>query len=163
MRISDRGQTSHSTYFVTSSTFDKRQLFQSPRYAELLLTVISEKRDSGKLHVHEYVIMPDHFHLLMTPAAGLTLERVMQLIKGSYSFRIKKEYGFGAEVWQTSFYDRRVRDAEEYERFRVYIHMNPVRRGIAARSEDYRFTSAGNILRLDPVPQRLKPQIPSAL
>ena len=64
MRISERGHTSNSTYFITSSTFDKRQLFQSPRYAGLLLDTIKEKHGLKKLQVHEYVIMPDHFHLL---------------------------------------------------------------------------------------------------
>ena len=82
----------------------------------------------------------------------------MQLIKGSYSFRIKKECGFGGEVWQTSFYDRRVRDAEEFERFRRYIQMNPVRRGIVRTTAEYPFSSASDLLWLSPVPQRLKPQ-----
>jgi putative transposase len=51
--------------------------------------------------------MPDHFHLLITPFE--TLERSLQLIKGGFSFRAKKELGFGGEVWQNSYYDRRVR------------------------------------------------------
>ena len=51
--------------------------------------------------------MPDHIHLLITPTA--TLEKSMQLIKG-YSYRAKKEFGFGGELWETSFHDRRVRD-----------------------------------------------------
>jgi putative transposase len=158
MRLSERGHTSDATYFVTSSTFDKRHLFQSPRYSELLLDVIQEKRRTGKLQVHEYVIMPDHIHLLVTPASDVTLERVVQLIKGSYSFLIKRELGFAGEVWQTSFYDRRIRDLPEYQRFRMYIHMNPVRRGIVGRPEEYRFSSGSGLLRFDPVPQRLKPR-----
>ena len=37
----------------------------------------------------------------------------------------------GGEIWQTSFYDRRVRDAGEYMGFRDYIHNNPVKTGLA--------------------------------
>lgn len=74
--------------------------------------------------------MPDHFHLLLTPAE--TLERGMQSIKGGFSYRAKKELGFGGEIWQTSFYDRRVRDFTEYERFRNYIRNNPVKRRLVA-------------------------------
>ncbi len=143
---------------MTSSTFDKRQLFQSPLYADLLLTVIGEKRDSGSTQIHEYVVMPDHLHLLLTPGSGLTLERVMQLIKGSYSFRIKRELGFSGEVWQTSFYDRRVRDRGEFDRFRQYIRMNPVRRRLVQAAEEYRFSSASPGFALDAAPQRLKPR-----
>jgi len=57
--------------------------------------------------LHEFVLMPDHFHLLITPLS--TLERALQLIKGGFSFRAKKELGFLGEIWEKSFYDRRVR------------------------------------------------------
>ncbi len=62
-----------------------------------------------KYLLHEFVVMPDHFHVLLTPQK--TLERAMQLIKGGFSFRAKKEMGFSGEIWETSFYDHRVRDA----------------------------------------------------
>jgi putative transposase len=70
--------------------------------------------------LHEFVVMPDHFHLLITPIE--TLERALQLIKSGISFRAKKELGFVGEVWQKSFYDRRVRDVAEYRAFLDYIH-----------------------------------------
>ena len=79
----------------------------------------------------------------------------MQFIKGRFSFRAKKELGFAGEIWQTSFYDHRVRDGGECERFIHYIHQNPVRRGLAVKSEDFSYSSAR--LKLDEVPQWLKP------
>jgi REP-associated tyrosine transposase len=72
----------------------------------------------------EFVVMQNHFHLLITP--GETLERALQLVKGGFSFRAKRELGFGSEIWQTSYYDRRVRDMGEYEKMRDYIRENPV-------------------------------------
>ncbi|MGC1475735.1 MAG: transposase, partial [Terriglobales bacterium] len=102
-----------------------------------------------------FVLMPDHFHLLITPL--LTLERALQLIKGGFSFRAKKEIGFLGEIWEKSFYDRRVRDWEEYSAFRRYIHRNPVKRGLATVPEEYPYSSSRNGLALDAVPQRLKP------
>jgi putative transposase len=99
--------------------------------------------------------MPDHFHLLLTPT--LTLERALQLIKGGFSFRAKKELGFGGEIWEKSFYDRRVRDWQEYCAFREYIHSNPVKKGLAGTAEEYPYSSAKPSLVLDAVPQRLKP------
>jgi len=35
--------------------------------------------------------MPDHFHVLITPAQDVPMERAVQLIKGGFSFRVKKE------------------------------------------------------------------------
>ncbi len=110
--------------------------------------------------LHEFVVMPDHFHLLITPA--LTLERALQLVKGGFSYRAKRELGSGGEIWQSSFYDRRVRDNIEYEKIRIYIQQNAVRARLVARPEDYLFSSAGPNRVLDEVPQRLKPLIFSA-
>jgi len=107
MAAPHRGNTGHSAYFITASTFQKRSLFQSERMAQLFIEVLLHYRRQGKYLLHEFVLMPDHFHVLITPA--ITLERALQLIKGGFSFRARKELGFGGEIWQTSFYDRRVR------------------------------------------------------
>jgi hypothetical protein len=64
--------------------------------------------------LHEFVLMPDHLHLLITPTVAL--ERAMQLIKGGFSYRAKKELGTNAEIWQRGFADHRIRDAEDYDR-----------------------------------------------
>lgn len=129
-----RGNTGFGTYFIPAGTFQKQQLLQSDRMAQLFLDVLLGYRSQDKYLLHEFVIMPDHFHLLLTPL--LTLERALQLIKGSFSFRAKRELGFQGEVWEKSFYDRRVRDWEEYSAFRQYIHLNPVKRGLATAPEE---------------------------
>ena len=105
--------------------------------------------------LHDFVVMPNHFHLLITPQE--TLERALQLIKGGFSFRVKRTLGFGGEVWETSFYDHRVRNSHEYMKIRNYIRENPVRAGLASRPDDYPFSSARSQWKLDEVPQRLKP------
>ncbi|MGZ4788749.1 MAG: REP-associated tyrosine transposase [Terriglobales bacterium] len=122
-----RGLTGHGTYFITSSTFQKKSILQADRMAALLVEVFQHYRAQKKFLLHKYVVMPDHFHVLITPSE--TLERSVQLIKGGFSFRAKKELGFGGEVWQNSFEDRRVSGAQEYESYRKYILENPVKRG----------------------------------
>jgi putative transposase len=87
----------------------------------------------------------------------LTLERALQLIKGGFSFRAKKELGFVGEIWQKSCYDRRVRDMQEYLAFREYIHQNPVKKRLAPGLGDYPYSSAKPGFEMDEVPQRLKP------
>ncbi|MGB6677366.1 MAG: transposase, partial [Terriglobales bacterium] len=59
--------------------------------ATLFLDTMSAYRNNAKSLLHEFVLMPDHFHLLLTPIHGLTLERAMQLIKGGFSYRVGKE------------------------------------------------------------------------
>jgi putative transposase len=138
-----------------ASTFHKQNILQSDRMAGLLVDVLLHYRQTQKYLLHEFVVMPDHFHLLISPQESL--ERAIQLIKGGFSFRAKRELGFMHEIWQPSFYDRRVRDAEEYFAFRDYIRQNALKRGRAVKAEDYRYSSAWPGLVLDEAPQRLKP------
>jgi putative transposase len=155
MTIPYRGATRDGTYFITASNFEKQSLLQSCRMANLFLEVLFHYQKKIKYNLHEFVIMPDHFHLLITPIPPVILEKAVQFIKGAFSYRAKKELAFKGEIWQTSFYDRRVRDADEYARFRHYIYMNPVRRGLVTLPEEFPFSSAR--LRLDDVPLWLKP------
>lgn len=155
MAIPHRGWTSHDTYFVTAPTAGKRCVLQSERMARLFIENLYHYREQEKYLVHEFVVMPNHFHLLVTPE--VTLERSLQLIKGGFSYRARKELQFLGEIWETSFYDRRVRDASEYERLREYIRQNPVRARLTAMAKGYPYSSANPKWLLDAVPQRLKP------
>ncbi len=155
MAAPTRGPTGRYPYFVTASTFQKQSLFQSHRMTQLLLEVLLHCHLQNKYLLHEFVLMPNHFHVILTPA--ITLERALQLIKGGFSFRARKELGFGGEIWQPSFYDRRVRDFNEYAAFRQYIHFNPVKKGLVQAADQYPFGSAVAGFVLDGIPQRLKP------
>ena len=127
--------------------------------ASLFTDVLNHYR-AQKYLLHEFVVMPDHFHLLISPLENL--ERAMQCIKGGSSFRAKKEEISAGEIWQTSYYDHRVRDSVEYARMRTYIHQNPVRRRLAERVEEDLYSSANPRWELDKVPQRLKPDFMQA-
>lgn len=125
--------------------------------ARLFLDVLFHYRRQNYYLLHAFVLMPNHFHLLVTPI--ISLERSLQVIKGGFSYRAKKELLFGGEIWQTSFYDRRVRNLVEYEAFEQYIHENPVKAGLAASAAEYPYSSARGGFVLDGVPQRLKPRL----
>ncbi len=141
------------TFFITSVAAQRRTLFQRDAAADLFVEVLLHYRNEGKYLLHEFVVMPDHFHALITPTHDVSLEKAVQFIKGGFSFRLKSNM----PVWQASFTNHRIRDEEDFERHREYIHMNPVRAGLAARKEDYRHSSASGRFALDPMPQGLKP------
>lgn len=110
--------------------------------ATLFIEVLGHYQTLGRFVVHEYVVMPNHFHLLVTPAYGVTIERALQLIKGGFSYRAARELNFKGEIWQRGFTDHRIREEEDFQRHRTYIHMNPVRRGLVPRPEDFSYSSA---------------------
>jgi putative transposase len=110
--------------------------------AELLIEILRTCVRSGKITIHNFVIMPDHVHILMTVSAGVSLEKAMQLIKGGFSFRARKELGFGGEIWQRGYSDVRILDDKSFRQHREYIDENPVKAGLVDRPEAYPFGTA---------------------
>ena len=76
-------------------------------------------------------------HLLITVSGDSTIERVMQFIKGGFSYRLKRELGYLGEVWQRGFSKLRVEDRESYVRHRDYIAQNPVKAGLVDSPEKF--------------------------
>jgi putative transposase len=147
------------TYYITASAYMHQNLFQRTQTAELLMATIFHYRDEGKFLVHEFVIMPNHIHLLMSIDDSGGVGRAVQFIKGEFSHELGKTETRLKAVWQPSYYEHRVRDIEEHERIRTYIHENPVRRGLVGAATDYPYSSANTVYRLDEVPDRLKPAV----
>ena len=154
MRPTRQQTSAGQTYFVTSQTWQRRALFRNERWAELFLETLESYRGRA-YHLHEYVLMPDHFHILLTPC--VTLERAIQFIKGGFSFRVKKELQSTMEIWQTGFSDHRIRNAEDFGIHVDYICRNPIRRQLVDRASEYPYCSAFPGSQKDEVPQWLKP------
>jgi len=110
--------------------------------ASLFIANLFLYRDLGEYKLHAFVVMRDHFHILVTIEGPGSIERVMQKIKGGFSYRARTELGFQGEIWQRGFTDERVSDAEQFVAVREYIHNNPVRKGMVVDAEDYPFSSA---------------------
>jgi putative transposase len=153
---------SQRTFFVTSSTWNKQALLQSDPSATLLIDVLYHYRKEGKYLLHEFVIMPDHVHLLITVGAEMTVEKAVQFIKGGFAFRAGRELGFRAPVWQKGFSEVRVTSTEALSGIQAYIQSNPVKRFLAHAPADYQYSSAHPGFELDALPQRLKPFFESA-
>jgi putative transposase len=139
---------------VTSETWGRRELFRNERWVNLLIDTLYRYKGTAYL-LHEFVIMPDHIHVLLTPLTSL--EKAIQFIKGGFSYRAKKELGSNMEVWQKGFSDHRIRDANDYRIHVFYIRQNPIRKGLCERAQEFRYSSARVGFDLDPVPQGLKP------
>jgi putative transposase len=116
------------------------------------LKTLYRYRREGRYNLHAFVVMPEHVHLLLTPANDVTIERAIQLIKGAYSHELGTIIGRGQEIWQRGFTDHRIRNEVDFIHHRNYIHQNPVERGIVTNPSDYRYCSAFPRFKLDPWP-----------
>lgn len=138
------------TYFVSTQTVERRPFFRHDRWATLMQEIFQHYRGDSFL-LHAYVIMPDHFHMILSPKESL--ERAMQKVKGGFSFRAKSAFDWKHNIWQPGFSDHRIRDAADCDSHIAYIRHNPVKNKLCSSSEDYRYLAVN----LDPIPQRLKP------
>ena len=100
--------------------------------------------------------MPEHVHLLLTPANEVTIEHAIQLIKGGYSHALGDILGRNREIWQRGFTDHRIRDEQGFLHYQNYIHNNPVERGLVSDPSEYRYCSAYPGFKLDPWPAAAK-------
>jgi REP element-mobilizing transposase RayT len=119
-----------------------------PRYLALpeIATLVVEALDYNAsvlrhYELHAFVVMPNHLHLLATPA--VTLPALTRSLKGITAKRANALLAVtGKPFWQEESYDHRVRNAGEFEQIRRYIEENPARAGLVKEASEFRWSSA---------------------
>ncbi len=155
------GRTQHrirpaGTYFVTLDCWAGRQLLKA-EIAETLTDQVLHCREKGYYSLHEFCVLPNHLHILFTPAANSTLEKAVQMIKGGASYRIRQERK-SLVLWQDGYHDWRCRNEKDYRAYATYIRQNSVKAGLGQAAEEWPYSSANAKFQgfLDPMPQGLK-------
>lgn len=146
-----------STYFVTAKAWQNVSVFQVDETADIVVSRILDYRDARNFLLHEFVLMPNHLHLILTPAPSVSLEKVMQLIKGGSSFEIHRVRAIKIQIWQSGFHESRVKGWSDYQKKADYVCFNPVAAKLVEQPKDWPYGSASGKFHLDPIPQGLKP------
>lgn len=126
--------------FITFCTHARLQL---PASRDLVLGHCL--REHGKrIRLHALVIMPDHVHLLLQPLRGtdgwpFPLPTILQCMKGATAHRINKLSHVSGPVWEEESFDHVLRSDESLKEKCEYIRQNPVRKGLVARPDEYRW------------------------
>ena len=132
------------TYALTSSTFERKRVFQRTEIAELMIATIFRYRHGGKFQIHGFVVMPDHIHVALTTQEPI--ETAAKLIKGGFSFAVRNLYK--GEIWNPGYHAHRMTDAVDYENQVGYIANNPSRKKFV----DYPHVHTTGRWVLDPAP-----------
>ena len=130
------------TSFTTSKTTEGRNLLQSERMALLFIDVLRSYVAAKKFKISDFVVMPDHVHLQLTVNESMSIEKAMQLIKGGFSYRVRKELGYQGEIWQRGFSEIRILNRSSFLKHREYIEQNPVEAGLVDSPEKFPYSSA---------------------
>jgi putative transposase len=116
---------------------------RQPTLADMVVEAIHHNAHVLSHYVlHAFVVMPNHLHLLLTPAVALP--KLTKSLKNITAKRANQMLGLtGHPFWQEEGYDHLVRDDREFERIQLYIETNPVRAGLTTEASEYRWSSAG--------------------
>src|SRR5947209_1833021 len=116
---------------------------RQPAVANMIVEAIHYNANVlGHYRLHAFVVMPNHVHLLATPAVALP--KLTKSLKGITARRANAMLALtGSQFWQEESYDHLVRHLPEFEKIRNYIERNPVRAGLVVEASEYRWSSAG--------------------
>ena len=120
---------------------NKSPCFTSDADRGLYLAMLEEAASRIPCHVHAYVLMTNHVHLLMSPIAPDGPSLLMQNLGQRYVQAFNRRHGRTGTLWEGRFRSCVV-DSEEYLfRCHQYIEMNPVRAGMVANPREYSWSS----------------------
>ena len=129
----------HDYHYVTSSCFQRRPFMGSTHARDVFLDILNQVRARYCFEVLGYVVMPEHFHFMITEPERGDPSVIMKVLKQRVARKLLAD---GAEhFWQKRFYDFNVYSEEKFTEKIHYMHANPVKRGLVANPEDWKWSS----------------------
>ena len=142
-----------ASYFFTVVTFQRQRLFADPRSVELLTEAIAIIRERHPFEIEAQVVLPDHLHAVWTlPEGDDNYAARWRLIKEAFTRGYCKRYELPERtevarargeqpVWQRRFWEHMIRDEQDFAVHLDYIHLNPVRHGLAVAPRDWPYST----------------------
>lgn len=159
-RIS-RGLADGCWYHVINRGNGRQQVFHKDNDYEAFVSLLVAAGERYAWTVGAWVLMPNHFHLLVRPEQGDELSRAMQWLMTSHVRRYHGHYRSSGHVWQGRFKSFLVQEDAHLFTVVRYIEGNPVRACLAGSARDWRWSSHGETSGV--VPRRLTGSLPVAL
>src|SRR5215831_16118090 len=134
------------SYFFTVNLVDRRRALLTD-HIDLLRAAFRQVRARHPFAIDATVVLPDHLHAIWTlPEADADFALRWRLIKSAFSLRVPGGERISASratrgergIWQRRYWERTLRDADDFARYLDYIHFNPVKHGHAGRVRDWR-------------------------
>jgi len=131
-----------ATYFITCCVHKQRPLLKRKELAELIIALYAEARDRGDIVLHAYVVMPDHYHVVLTLRGEQSVSALLRRVHSLFWRRGVQWLPRGVgRVWQRRFYDHVVRDEKDWQERVGYVHANPVTAKLVSDPVKYRWSS----------------------
>lgn len=120
---------------------NRQPIFQDGEDFDTMLGLLADNALQHGVAVHAYVLMDNHFHLLVTPSSADALPQMMQAVGRRYVQYFNRRHVRTGTLWEGR-YRSTVLQAERYLLpCMVYLDLNPVRAGLVANAADYPWSS----------------------
>lgn len=141
-------------YHITSRGNERKDIFKNEQDFVKFLTYIESAVQRYKAVIHVYCLMSNHYHLLLETPMG-NLSQIMRHINGAYTTYFNTKRQRAGHLFQGR-YKAILVEADEYAgELSRYIHLNPVRAGVAGRPEEYRWSSYQHYIGKKQIPKWL--------
>ncbi|MFZ6774110.1 transposase [Undibacterium sp. SXout7W] len=128
-------------HHVIQRSHDGTQLFRDNEDHQRFIAWLAEAGKLFQVLVHAYVLMPDHVHLLMTPADDTGLGKMMQWVGRHYVPYFNRKYQRSGSLWQGRFKATVIEGTRYFLPCSIYIESNPVRSRLVQEAADYPWSS----------------------
>jgi putative transposase len=128
-------------YHIINRGNDRATVFREPCDYPAFLNLIGHAQQRIRLKVLAFCLMPNHFHMVVSPAGAKDLSRWMQWLLTTHSHRHHLRYGTCGRVWQGRFKAFPIKQDQHLLRVMRYVERNALRAGLVARAEDWPWSS----------------------
>jgi putative transposase len=137
-----------SLYFITAHTLGSEPVLKPDTNKKLVETKLKILAESFQLKIWAFVILDNHYHLLIKIGKAKIIPVFINRLHGSTSYLINKtEERAGRPVWH-NYWDRVIRDERDFWTKFNYIHYNPVKHGYVQTPEGWHYSSSQRYLRI---------------
>lgn len=135
-----RYQQAGHLHFITFSCYHREPFLCTPSARRVFELTLERARRWYGFFVTGYVVMPEHVHLLISEPERGTLASALQMLKQISAHQLR-DLANGRSFWQARYYDFNVWSSRKRVEKLRYMHRNPVERGLAAKPEDWEWSS----------------------
>ncbi len=126
--------------FVTVDLLRSRDKLEERDFGRLAIA-LPRMRQKQRFLLTAWVFLPDHWHAIIYPPHPVSISRAMSGVKVSSMIAINHGRQEKGELWQERYFDHALRTVKDYWKTVEYIHLNPVRRGLVKRPEQWKWSS----------------------